>query len=365
MQPGDFWARECSRTVTERGSFVPLTTLWTRSSPCAEQQCLFISEPPTSSVLSVLPPPSLYIILRPPSINAQKLKTEEATPSTESSPPAPSNKPFIKFHRDRDSRRIYRRRNPTHPRFTHPCCSVRSQIPTSAFRAPSQTALCSAFCVAKTTLQFEPDGTVPATVTLRVLRDARVPTHVLAILDGSLSRSASEDIATPSSPLSSSPASPMFPSPITPTSPLAVPIDAELFAQKFTNAASRLPPTALPPLRPVPRWDAAARAHVITLPVVPLHVPHPPSLASCYCLLATYLLPVPVIGEFPHHPAMAEALACRCADGALHAYAAFNQGLWRNVLALAPADPAIVDIAHVAWNVTGEARRLRARYLLS
>ena len=58
---------------------------------------------------------------------------------------------------------------------------------------------------------------------------------------------------------------------------------------------------------------------------------------------------------------MAEVMVRQCSEEGLRDHVVFNQGLWRNVLLLAPTDSALVDIARVAWNVTANARRLRER----
>ena len=48
-------------------------------------------------------------------------------------------------------------------------------------------------------------------------------------------------------------------------------------------------------------------------------------------------------------------------DDALDARVVHNQGLWRNVLLLAPHDTRIVEIVRTAWNVTCEAHKERER----
>ena len=55
---------------------------------------------------------------------------------------------------------------------------------------------------------------------------------------------------------------------------------------------------------------------------------------------------------------MAAAMARHCTPASLRAHAVFNQGIWRNVLLLAPTDPTLVDTVRVAWNVAADARRL-------
>lgn len=49
-------------------------------------------------------------------------------------------------------------------------------------------------------------------------------------------------------------------------------------------------------------------------------------------------------------------------DDSLEAYFTLNQGMWRNVLLLAPQDTRIVEIVRTAWNVTADARKIRDRW---
>lgn len=49
-------------------------------------------------------------------------------------------------------------------------------------------------------------------------------------------------------------------------------------------------------------------------------------------------------------------------DDTLEAYFTLNQGMWRNVLLLAPQDTRIVEIVRTAWNVTADARKIRDRW---
>ncbi|KAI0922827.1 hypothetical protein AcW1_002616 [Taiwanofungus camphoratus] len=246
--------------------------------------------------------------------------------------------------------------------------------------------LCQQFNVAKAIVPLQLDGSSPPLINMQVLRDAHMPTHVLVVLESHLL------VTPPNSPISSAPPSPR--------PPLAVPINSELFARNFTNDIGQLSAELSVPgsTMPVPYWDESTRAQVVTLPTISLHAPHAPSipLLLLYGLglhlsadspfhrgragysrrrsgspvspartstgtLATYLLPAPVIGEFPAAAAMAEAMARHCTDLEMQRHAAFNQGLWRNVLALAPTDAAIVDLVRTAWNVTAEARRIRER----
>ncbi|KAI0089438.1 hypothetical protein BDY19DRAFT_993045 [Irpex rosettiformis] len=81
-------------------------------------------------------------------------------------------------------------------------------------------------------------------------------------------------------------------------------------------------------------------------------------------LLTTYLLPISVIEEFPACTTMSEVFAHTAvsSDEQLQAYVTLNQGIWRNVLLLAPQDTRIVEVVRTAWNVTAEARKERDRW---
>lgn len=75
-------------------------------------------------------------------------------------------------------------------------------------------------------------------------------------------------------------------------------------------------------------------------------------------LLATYLLPLGVIEEFPSVAAMPDMMVRRCSDEELTQYVVFNTGLWRNALHLAPKDQAIIDIVRTALRVARDARQM-------
>ncbi|KZT28289.1 hypothetical protein NEOLEDRAFT_1058858 [Neolentinus lepideus HHB14362 ss-1] len=184
------------------------------------------------------------------------------------------------------------------------------------------------------------DATVPPTIDVPVLRDGqKLPTHILAISDTS----------------SSSP-------------PILAPVPADLFAQKFRS-------DAIPSARPdspslVPHNESLpGTPRVITLPVIPLSVPHAPSipLLLLYALglqphttgMATHLLPLEAIEEFPSAAAMSQAMVRFCDDDQLRRYVAFNQGLWKNILALGPRDTQVIEMVQTAWNVTADARRIK------
>lgn len=197
--------------------------------------------------------------------------------------------------------------------------------------------------VEKTTLQ--PGTSIPPTVDLRLLRDAHLPSHILAVFD--------------------IPQSDWEPS----YSPVLVPIRADLLLRDFrTNIIPQRQPRT-----PVPLPCVSLRSGIpfITLPVVPLHVPHAPSIPLLFLfalglesrsqLLYCRLLPSEVITEFPALPAMAQLMAGLCTDRQLSNYIVFNQGLWKNILFLGPRDAGFVSIVRTAWNVTVEARRIRQR----
>lgn len=286
-----------------------------------------------------------------------------------------------------------------------------------AGRARRRT-LCHAYNVRKTTLDLPPGAPLPATVDMPVLRPVppaththlNTPTHVLAVLDTPTPATASSE----------------------PRRPLLVPVSADALAAGFKNDFARelrrqghASPAAYV------HWDATARTQVLTLPLRPLYVPHPPSIPLlllfglgedflracaaqlergdanalaappvplsvsetapdstqpersssspppspppplCTGLLATYLLPLAAIEEFPATAAMVR----RCvtskwtsSSGGGNGWdedgreaASFNQGLWRNALLLAPREQAVTDIVGTASRVSRDALRVRER----
>jgi hypothetical protein len=197
--------------------------------------------------------------------------------------------------------------------------------------------------VEKMTLQ--PGASIPSTVDLRVLKDAHVPSHILAVFD--------------------IPPSEWEPS----YSPILVPIRADLHVRDFrTNIIPHSPPETP---YPIPHVSTRPSGRFVTLPVVPLPVPHAPSIPLLFLfalgleqrsqLLCCRLLPPQVIGEFPALPAMAQLMGKLCSDRQLTDYIVFNQGLWKNILFLGPRDAGFVGIVRTAWTVTVEARRNRQR----
>ncbi|KAF9238105.1 hypothetical protein BU15DRAFT_88520 [Melanogaster broomeanus] len=191
------------------------------------------------------------------------------------------------------------------------------------------------FNVAKATLQ--PGVPIPSTIDLRVLKDAHIPSHVLAVFD------VPENEWEPS------------------YRPILVPIRTDLYTRDFrTNI---IPPS--PPGTPYPIPYSCPTLRQANL------VPHAPSIPLLFLfalglesrshLFCCRLLPSEVIGEFPAPPAMAQSMSELCSDSQLAQYITFNQGLWRNILSLCPRDTQFVELVQTAWNVTVEARRIRRR----
>ncbi|RPD61786.1 hypothetical protein L227DRAFT_610234 [Lentinus tigrinus ALCF2SS1-6] len=284
--------------------------------------------------------------------------------------------------------------------------------------------------VAPVSFRLDAHGTVPQTVDMPLLhRSSSRPTHALAVLSSlgqpppvntahglSVHSEHSSSVHPPPSP--SSPSSPYTP---VHADPYLLPIDATLFSTQFGHDVARSLASVLPmkPTSALVRRDRLTGTQLVTLPLIPLYVPHPPSIPHLLLFgqrlpisrsdrpakeketpnysrptisttttttarplpsspsfppplpplspstLATYLLPISAIEEFPSAPAMAEIMARQCSEEELRDRVVFNQGLWRNVLLLAPTDPTLVDLARVAWNVTAEARRLRRAASLS
>lgn len=203
--------------------------------------------------------------------------------------------------------------------------------------------LCSRFNVAKTTL--EPASEIPTTLDMRVKQDAHIPSHVLAVFD------------IPESEWGSS------------YQPLLVPIRVDLFTRGFRSKIIPLSPPGS--TFPVPHCAENVEGQFVTLPVVPLLVPHAPSIPLLFLfglgletrshLLCCRLLPTEVIGEFPAPPTMANIMATLCNDEQIREHSKFNHGLWKNILSLGPRDSHFIELAQTAWNVTVEARRIRQR----
>lgn len=203
--------------------------------------------------------------------------------------------------------------------------------------------LYSLFNVATTTL--EPATDIPTTLDMRVKQDAHIPSHVLVVFD------------IPESEWGST------------YQPLLVPIRVDLFTRGFTSKI--IPPSPPGSTFPVPYSTEHTEGQFVTLPVVPLLVPHAPSIPLLFLfglgletrsqLLCCHLLPAEVIEEFPAPPTMANIMATLCNDDQIREHSKFNQGLWKNILSLGPRDPHFIELAQTAWNVTAEARRIRRR----
>ncbi|KAI0703044.1 hypothetical protein BC835DRAFT_1319639 [Cytidiella melzeri] len=130
------------------------------------------------------------------------------------------------------------------------------------------------------------------------------------------------------------------------------------------------PASSVPPLVPLSTCLAVpASASSPPSPSGSPTIPYPLSLTKPLRtdlptgLLATYLLPISVIEEFPAFAMMSEVFAQTAvsSDEELQAYVVHNQGMWRNLLLLAPLDTRIGEIVRTAWNVTAEARKHRDR----
>ena len=217
-----------------------------------------------------------------------------------------------------------------------------------------------------------------------------LPTHLLAVHDAPLS------------------------DPLTPVT--LIPIDTDTFSRKLRVdlTGARVHPSTRVVSPPTTTSTAAAASilqrlplpSTVRVPVVHLQVPHAPSISLLllYALgvradpsaLAAALLPLSVAEEFPSAAAMAQAMAAQCerdkagasassgsADGGaavaamvvggeggeggrwqlslLDRYTAYNQGVWKNVLALGLQDARVMSVVQTVWNVTAESRKISAR----
>jgi hypothetical protein len=197
-----------------------------------------------------------------------------------------------------------------------------------------------------------------------------LPTHLLAVHDAPLS--------DPNAPLT------------------LIPINIDTFSRKLrTNitSARHNPPTRRVSVSSssVSVVSSVPLPAMVTVPVVPLQVPHAPSISLLllYALgvsrnpsaLAATLLPLSVAEEFPSAAAMAQAMATHCerenaglvaggessTGGAggewrlLDGYTVYNQGMWKNVLALGLQDSRVMSVVQTVWNVTAESRKILAR----
>ncbi|KAG6847336.1 hypothetical protein H0H93_008761 [Arthromyces matolae] len=142
---------------------------------------------------------------------------------------------------------------------------------------------------------------------------------------------------------------------------LLLPIRADLYAASFRADLPSMENAPAPVMNPI--------KHTLTVPVVSLSVPHPPTLPLLFLFalalepspqteLAYRLLPPSVVEEFPNSVAMAAILA---RGAGLAALVERNEGMWRNVLALGVSDNNVVEMIGTVWSVTKEARRMRGR----
>ncbi|GJE93443.1 hypothetical protein PsYK624_096020 [Phanerochaete sordida] len=127
------------------------------------------------------------------------------------------------------------------------------------------------------------------------------------------------------------------------------------------KSSKTLPMPTTPPPTPATVASFGSQSSIAS-PRAPSPPPEPARPLVCPAQLAAHLLPAAVLGEFPGYPAQAAALARVCDDAALRAHCAFNGGLWRNVLLLAPRAHAIQDIASNAWNIASAAYKGRAEF---
>ncbi|KAG6857506.1 hypothetical protein H0H87_002131 [Tephrocybe sp. NHM501043] len=202
--------------------------------------------------------------------------------------------------------------------------------------ADPHEVLCHHFNVMKPIISSNDSSDAPNMIQLSILRpphaipDAPLPTHVLFA-------------ASSSGP------------------PLMFPIHASLYSMGFRADLPTSDGTPPPVLN--------SSLNTITVPVVRVSIPHPPTLAllllfalalepSPHTALAYRLLPPSAVEEFPNSAAMAAVLA---RGSGLAGLVERNEGMWRNVLALGVSDGKVVEMVGMVWSVTKEARRARGR----
>ncbi|KAJ6511471.1 hypothetical protein C8R47DRAFT_1095185 [Mycena vitilis] len=202
-------------------------------------------------------------------------------------------------------------------------------------------ALCHHFSLAKSV--FPPNTALQPTFDMQLIAPmSRMPTHVLAVL-----------------PADKNPNIP----------PLMVPVDANLYHQCFGNA--ELLPQASPSTPPpVPHIIPGSQVPSLTLPVVPINAPHGLSIPLLLIfglgletdrnLASRILLPPEAIGEFPNSVEMSSVMS-RLPELQFEWYLRYNQGLWKNILALAPRNSALVELVERTYKVVADARRMRGR----
>ncbi|KAJ3927789.1 MAG: hypothetical protein NXY57DRAFT_590217 [Lentinula lateritia] len=199
-------------------------------------------------------------------------------------------------------------------------------------------ALCHHFNVVKT---FYTSGDpLPKYIDMPITRDAHMPSHALALYQSTTTSS---------------------------IQPLIVPIDADMYNNGF-RVDDLIPPVAPGSASPVPFVHPNSGLLTVTLPLVPISLPHIASIPLLLLFglgletqtnfLALHLLPPQVISEFPNSAEMARQMSL-LAEEEFQRRVRYNQGMWKNVLALGVQDTKIVELVQTAWNVTAEARRFR------
>jgi hypothetical protein len=191
-----------------------------------------------------------------------------------------------------------------------------------------------------------PPGPLPSSIDLPVLRDAHMPSHVLAVIQSERSSRGGTSIL--------------------------IPIDATLYDRGFRTELS-LPQPPPGSLAPVPRAVSSSVSPTrmaVTVPLISLELPHLSSLPLLLLfglgletqpnLLAYRLLPASVVYEFPDAAMMSSQLAQECTNEDFIPIYDRNCGIWRNSLSLGLKEGRIEEVIRLAWNVTGEARKLRS-----
>jgi hypothetical protein len=182
---------------------------------------------------------------------------------------------------------------------------------------------------------------LPQTLDMEVIRNGQLPTHVIALSPIQVSAAGQGSY------------------------PLMLPIVAEIWGRKLTTP---LPVAPSGPTQPAPRWDATQQRlrQLITLPVIPLEVPHPETVPILLLfalgleplpnMLASCLLPADAVGEFPAAYEMSNVMAKNHSIVEIISYVEQNRHIWENALNLGVKDEKIISIVGKAWKVTARAR---------
>ncbi|KAJ8508522.1 hypothetical protein ONZ45_g9214 [Pleurotus djamor] len=181
----------------------------------------------------------------------------------------------------------------------------------------------------------------PPSVDMPVTRSGPLPTHALALFETTS---------------------------VGPSQCHILPIDGRLYSRGFaSDILSQSGPDLTPPS---PRTVPQSSHPIVTLPLIPCPVPHLPSVALLLLFgmgletqintMAWRLLPPHVIEEFPNAAAMSQTMV-RMGEEEFMGYMGYNQGVWKNVLALGPQDKQLVEMIKTVWNVTADAHRKRQR----